>query len=67
MGTLDKRIKIIRQQIQDAKRTGDKEYQTELEQALRDLEHQQEGEDVANKLKKEGKVSSAAQRILGQP
>lgn len=65
MGTLDKRIKIIRQQLQDAKRTGDREYAAELQQELDDLEHQEEGDDVATKLKKEHKVkSSFATRIL---
>lgn len=65
MGTLDKRIKIIRQQLQDAKRTGDREYAAELQQELDDLEHQEEGDDVATKLKKEHKVkSSFATRVL---
>jgi hypothetical protein len=53
---LDEQIKNIRQQLQDAKRTGDRDWADELQQELNDLQHQQDGEQM--------KASTIASRIL---
>ncbi|QDH83623.1 hypothetical protein [Achromobacter phage Motura] len=57
---LDKRIRDLKNQIRDAKRTGDTEYANELQQELTDAEFERDGEDEAESLKGRDKVKAYA-------
>jgi len=58
MSGLAQRIKELKRQLQDAKRTGDRDFAEELRQEISDLELQQEGEETAEDLKSKGKVKA---------